>query len=137
MTEPPQLLCGFSRQRSADRGNAPTDGRMALSMSSSGRHAIAVRDGAAVEPAEYGERAHLVLIDVGEIAEDHLVATAGLRQHAAEVPEHAAAHVDAGFLPDDLGCALFEAVHGRVLAVLVVTDLGIGHRLAHRRASAG
>ena len=72
-----------------------------------------------------------------EVAEDHLVAAFGLREHAAEVSEHPARDVHAAFLADDLGGALLESVDGRVLAVLVVADLGVGHRLAHRRRRQG
>ena len=97
-----------------------------------GRHALAVRDRPAVQPAEHGERAHLVLVDVGHVAEDDLIAAAGLRQDPTEVPEHAARDVEAGFLPHDVRCALLEPVDRRVLAVLIVADLGLGHRLTHR-----
>src|SRR2546426_961837 len=76
--------------------------------------------------------AHLVLIDVREVAEDDLVAALGLRQDAAEVAEHPARDVDRGLLAEDLGGPLFEPVHGRILAVLVVADLGLRHRAAHR-----
>src|SRR5207237_9778214 len=78
-------------------------------------------------------RTRLVLIDVSEVAEDHLVATLGLREHAAEVPEHPARDVDRGFFPDDLRGAPLQAIHGRILAVLIVPDLGVCHRAAHRR----
>src|SRR5207253_11510158 len=86
-----------------------------------------------LDRAEDEGRTHLVLIDVSEVAEDHLVATLGLREHPAEVPEHPARDVDRGFLPDDLRGAPLQAIHGRILAVLVVADLGVGHRAAHRR----
>src|SRR4029079_18622777 len=41
------------------------------------------------------------------------------------------------FSPEDLGRALLEPINGRVLAVLVVADLSVGHRPAHRRRRHG
>ena len=95
--------------------------------------AVPVRHRARLQRAEDEGCPHLVLVDVSEIAEDHLVAALGLRQHAAEIPEHAARDVERRFLPDALGRALLEPVHRGVLAVLVVADLGLGHGPAHRR----
>ena len=40
--------------------------------------------------------------------------------------------VDRLFLPEQLGAAAFELEDGRILAVLLVADLGVRHRLAHR-----
>src|SRR5438552_968476 len=94
--------------------------------------ALAVRHEPWLDRAEDEGGAHLVLIDVREVAEDDLVAALGLRQDATQVPEHAARDVDRGLLAEDLGGPLFKPVHGRILAVLVVADLGLRHRAAHR-----
>src|SRR5206468_2356603 len=50
-----------------------------------------------------------------------------------QVAEHPARDIHRRLFADDLGGAALEAVHRRVLAVLVVADLGVGHRAAHRR----
>ena len=48
------------------------------------------------------------------------------------VRHRARRHVERGLLAEQLGDALLQRVHRRVLAVDVVADVGVGHRLAHR-----
>ncbi len=48
------------------------------------------------------------------------------------VPHQRGREVDALVLPEELGRALLEREHRRILALLLVTDLGVRHGLAHR-----
>ena len=61
------------------------------------RESVVVRDEARHDAADDEARAHLVLHDVREVAEDDLVAALRLREDAAEVAHHAARDVDARF----------------------------------------
>ena len=101
------------------------------------REAVAVGHQARHDAPDHKGRAHLVLHDVREVAQDDLVAALRLREHATEVAHHAARHVDRRVFAEDLGAALLEAVHRRILAVLIVADVGLGHRLPHRQRRLG
>ena len=47
------------------------------------------------------------------------------------VAHHRGRQVHGLFLAEQLGAAAFELEHGRVLALLLVADLGVHHRVAH------
>ena len=54
-----------------------------------------------------------------------------VQPHADLVGHGAGRDVERGLLAGELGGALLQPVHGRVVAVPVVADLGVGHRPAH------
>ena len=73
----------------------------------------------------------LVAVHVGALAAQHL--GAGAAEHAQrELVRHGARrHVERRFLAQQPGGQRLEPADGRVLAVGVVTDLGVGHRAPH------
>ena len=70
--------------------------------------------------------------DVRQLLGDQLVA--GLAEHAQRdlIRHRRGRHEDRVLVAQDLGRPPLELVDGRVLPDLLVTDLGVRHRLAHR-----
>ena len=62
---------------------------------------------------------------------DHFLAMLGVNLYRDDVAHGARRHEEAGFFAENLGGALLEAIDGRVFAVDVVADLGLGHGAAH------
>ena len=75
--------------------------------------------------------------DMCALMREDLVAGPAMHQRRGDVAHRARGHEHRGFLAEQLGDALAQSVHGRVVADLFVADLGARHRLAHRRPSAG
>ena len=75
--------------------------------------------------------------DVRGLVREDLVARPAMHQGRRDIAHRARRHEDRGFLAEQVGDALAERVHGRIVADLLVADLGARHRLAHRRASGG
>ena len=65
------------------------------------------------------------------------VAAPAVGEDRDQVAHRAGGDVAGGLLAQHLGGALLEPLDGGVLAVLVVADLGLGHRRAHRRRRPG
>ena len=66
-----------------------------------------------------------------------LVAGPAMRQRRRDVAHGAGGHEHGGFLAEQIGHALAQHIHGRIVADLLVADLGPRDRLAHRRRRAG
>jgi hypothetical protein len=98
------------------RGETPRDGRKRP------RH----------QPRMHRRAAELGNEDVRQLLGDQLVA--GLAEHAQRdlVRHRRGRHEDRVLVAQDLGRPPLELVDGRVLPDLLVTDLGVRHRLAHR-----
>ena len=89
------------------------------------------------QAAERRRTAALVPEDVALVAEQDLITTPAVREYRDQIPHRAGGDVARRFLAERGGGRLFETPHRRVFAVLVVADLGFGHRPAHRRRRDG
>ena len=90
-----------------------------------------------LEAAERGMRAAFAGDDVRGLVREDLVAGPAMHQRRGDVAHRARRHEDRGLLAEQLGDALAQRIDGRIVADLLVADLGPRHRLAHRQASAG
>ena len=81
---------------------------------------------------DHGVAGRLVLDDMALRGGDRLLAAGEVSQLGDEVALGAGGHEQAGLLAEQLGRALLEGDHGRVVAEHVVADLGRRHRPAHR-----
>jgi hypothetical protein len=83
-----------------------------------------------------GERAHstaLVLDDVGGFVGQNLVAGTAVRPDRDLIAHRARRQKHRRLLAEQRGHAVAERVHGRIVAMLFVTDLGADHGFLHRR----
>ena len=85
-----------------------------------------------LEAAERGMRAAFAGDDVRGLMRQDLVAGPAMHQRRRDVAHGARRHEDRGLLAEQVGDALAQRVHGRIVADLLVADLGPRHRLAHR-----
>ena len=102
-----------------------------------GREHAVLADDLRLHAGERGERAGLVAPAVRAVADDHLVAGLGMGAQRDLVRHRAARHEQRGLEAEQLGDALLEPTDRRILAVDVVADLGIGHRVPHRGSTDG
>ena len=75
--------------------------------------------------------------DVGSGVHHHQVAGLGVGADGHLVGHGPRRHVDGGLLAQDLGRSRLEPPHGRVVAVDVVADGGVGHGFPHGRDGTG
>ena len=75
--------------------------------------------------------------DVAEVLHDHGVARRHVGGDADQVAHRSRRQEHRCLVPEALGDLAAQRRHGRVAALLLVADLGIGHDLAHRRARPG
>ena len=133
---PPPKLWVFSTAIAAvDTRYGPASGAISVarsrSTSSRPRSAVPGADG---DAGEHRRRAELGARDVRVGVADQLLARAA-RAAAAELVAHrpGRARTAPASWPSSSATSRLERVDGRVLAVDVVADLGLGHRRAHRR----
>ena len=81
--------------------------------------------------AEHRGAPGLVLEDVRLIAEQDLFAAPRLRQHRNQVALRAGGHEQARLLAEQRRHPLLQAIHGGVVAVHVVAELGVVHGAPH------
>ena len=89
-----------------------------------------------LEAAERGMRAAFAGDDMRAVMRQDFVAGPAMHQRRRDVAHGAGRHEHGGFLAEQVGHALAQQVHGRIVADLFVADLGARHRLAHRRCRA-
>ena len=90
-----------------------------------------------LESAERGMRAAFAGEDMRGLMRQDLVAGPAMHQRRRDVAHGAGRHEHRGLLAEQIGDALAQQIHGRIVADLLVADLGPRHRLAHRLASGG
>ena len=95
------------------------------------------RPGAGGDAEDRGRRADLVGDHVRVGVAEQLLARPQTSCRPIWLPIDPRRHEQRRLVPEQRGDPLLERVDRRVLAVDVVADLGLGHRLAHRRRSAG
>ena len=88
-------------------------------------------------PDQHRHGAHLEVEDVAARLDDHLAAGARLEVDGELVAHRAGGDEERGRELEHRGGQLLEPADGRVLAVDVVADLGLGHGTAHGRGRAG
>ena len=75
--------------------------------------------------------------DVRGLMRQDLVAGAAMHQRRGDVAHGAGGHEHRGLLAEQIGDALAQHIHRRIVADLLVADLGPRHRLAHAGCRAG
>ncbi|KGC39405.1 hypothetical protein DO73_3775 [Burkholderia pseudomallei] len=90
-------------------------------------------DGVQHRAADERHAARLVVVQVGAIAEDHLVPARALREQRAQVAERAARDERRRFLAGQSGRHRFELVDRRILAIAIVAHIRGKHRVPHLR----
>ena len=137
-TTPPARLCVFSTSTTVVGGwSMCPRGLPAASTSSGGEAPAAGADLGQLDAARRRRSAGLVPEDVRLARHEDLVA--GPRQRADRdlVGHRPGREPERGLVAEHRRDPLLEPVDRRVLAELVVADLGAGHRLAHRRRGPG
>ena len=86
---------------------------------------------------EGGVRAALRVEDVARLVRQHLVAAPAMGEDRRHVAHGAGGQEHRRLLAHERGHAVAEGVDGRVVAVLLVADLGAHHGVLHRRGRAG
>ena len=94
-------------------------------------------DGLQRDAAEDGGAGGFAGEDVVALGDDDFFAAGAVRQAGGEVGLRARRQEQCAFLAKAFGGFLFKGVDGRVIAVDVVADLGLGHRASHRGIGAG
>ena len=107
--------------------------RISARTSSPENRPATVRIGRVDETAVHGRAALLREQDVRVLLGEQLVARLGEDPARDLVRHRRRRQVDRLLLAEQLGGAPLELEHGRVLALLLVADLGVRHRRAHRR----
>ena len=82
-------------------------------------------------------RAALARDDVRGLMREDLVARPAMHQRRRHVAHGARGHEHGGLLAEQIGDALAQQVHGRIVADLLVADFRARHRLPHRRRRPG
>ena len=82
-------------------------------------------------------RAALAGNDVRGLVRQYLVAGPAPGQRRRDIAHGARRHEHRGLLAEQISDALAQQVDGRVVAELLVADLGARHRLAHARRGPG
>ena len=90
-----------------------------------------------LEAAKRGMRAAFAGDDVRGLMRQDLVAGPAMHQRRCDVAHGARRHEDRRLLAEQVGDALAQLVDGRIVADLLVADLGPRDRLAHRGRGAG
>ena len=85
-----------------------------------------------LDAAEHRGATLLITVGVRLLADQVLVAAAAVRHQRREVALRPGREQERPLIPEALGRERLQAVHGRIVAVHVVADLGRGHRAAHR-----
>ena len=75
--------------------------------------------------------------DVRGVMRQNFVAGPAMHQRRRDIAHGARRHEHGGLLAEQVGHALAQQIHGRIVADLFVADLGPRDRLAHRQASGG
>ena len=75
--------------------------------------------------------------DVRGLMGEDLVARPAMHQRRRDVAHGARGHEHRGLLAEQIGDALAQQIHGRIVADLLVADFGARHRLPHRRRRTG
>jgi len=88
-------------------------------------------DGLRLDRAEHRASAALVLVGVGVLAHQVLVAPGAVRQQGQEVGLGPRGGEQGGLLAQKFRACPLQAVHGGVVAEDVVADLGFRHGTAH------
>src|SRR5882724_4671825 len=74
---------------------------------------------------------------MGGLMRQDLVTGPAMRQRCRDVAHGAGGHEHGGLLAEQIGHALAQHIHGRIVTELLVADLGPRDRLAHLRRRAG
>jgi hypothetical protein len=90
-----------------------------------------------LEAAERGMRAALARDDMRGLMRQDFLARPAMHQRRCDIAHGAGGHEHRGLFAQEIGHALAQQVHGRVVADLFVADLGARHRLAHGRRRPG
>ena len=90
-----------------------------------------------LESAQRGMRAAFAGDDMRGLVRQDLVAGPAMHQRCRDVAHGAGRHEHRGLLAEQVGHALAQHIHGRIVADLLVADLGARDRLAHVRRRAG
>ena len=96
-----------------------------------------VLERADARPDDHGMTGGLVDDEMVLAAGDRLLTAREVGHLGDEVAHRAARDEEAGLLAEQLGGALLEGVDRRVVTEDVVTELRVGHRPAHGRATGG
>ena len=89
-----------------------------------------------LESAERRMRAAFAGDDVRADMGQNFIARPAMGQRRRDIAHGARRHEHGGFLAEQVSHALAQQVHRRVVADLLVANLGPRHRLAHRRCGA-
>ena len=81
--------------------------------------------------------ARLVIVDVALPMQEDLVSGGGLAQNREQIGHRSRGSEERRLFAEELRRALFQSIHGRILAHHVVAHFGAAHRLSHRRGGAG
>ena len=90
-----------------------------------------------LEAAERGMGAAFAGDDMRGLMREDFVAGPAMHQRRRDVAHGAGGHEHGGLLAEQIGHPLAQQVHGRIVADLLVADLGARDRLAHARCRAG
>ena len=101
------------------------------------QHAAVTGDGAQLHAGQHGSAAGFVPDDMAVVAQDDFIAALAMRHQRQLVAEVAGRHEQGGFLAEDAGGQGFQLLHGRIVTVDIIADLGMEHRLAHGRGRLG
>ncbi len=90
-----------------------------------------------LESAERCVRAAFAGDDVRGLVRQNFVAGPAMHQRGRDVAHGAGGHEHGGLLAEQIGHPLAQQIDGRIVADLLVADLGPRHRLAHCQVSDG
>ena len=90
-----------------------------------------------LEAAERRMRAAFARDDMRGLVREDFVAGPAMRQRRRHIAHGAGRHEHRGLFAEQIGDALAQQVGGRIVADLLVADLGPRHRLAHAGRGAG
>src|SRR5947209_18265841 len=98
-----------------------------------GDYAIFPIDRAGLASGESCQRGRFKIDDMGTLFADHFLPMVRVVFDGDLVAHSAGGNKDGGFPRENLRCPLFQAVHGGIFAITIVTNLSFGHGAAHLR----